>query len=96
MLLSLAWLIADIKYKRALKHCFSWMIQLLRKGAQNGQISRTLKIQHPSRLFRLVIVFESDLLKCLQDLATTIINTVWFANKGNYDITISSLIKNDF
>ncbi len=72
------------------------MFQFFRKGLQNAQIRRAFQIEHPTSLFRLIVIIKANFLQCLSHLAAAVVDAMRFAYKGDDDISVGRFIEDYF
>jgi len=75
-------------------HCVS-VRESLSESPQDCQISRALEIDYPTRLFRLVVLFEANLLECLHDLTAFVSYCMRLSHERDYQIPARSLVQQD-
>lgn len=73
-----------------------FVFEPFRESIKDRQVRGPFQVQHPPSLLRLIVLFETDLSKRLQDLTATVVDAVWRTNERHNQIPICSLIEQNF
>lgn len=92
MIARLGRLVFDIANKWLFKGGPGRMSGGLGKSPQNSQVRGAFQVEHPARLFRLVILFKTNFFQRLDHLLTAVIDPVWCTDKGNYHIAVGGFV----
>ena len=90
-------LIGDIAHERSLKRsqCLA-MSKLPGECLQNREIARTLKIENPTGLLRLIVLFEPEFSQGFEYLASAVANPVGLTHERYYEVSVRSLVQQHF
>src|SRR5271157_5783286 len=70
------------------------MLEQLRKSLKYGQVGGAFQIEHPTFLLCLIILIEANGSQRLENLSSTIVDSMWLAYEGHHYVAIGRLIQN--
>ena len=80
--------------ERPLQRARRGMGERLGECPQDREVGGPLEIEHPSHLFGLVIMVESNFLERFQELTAARVNPMWLAHECHDHVAIGRLVEN--